>query len=414
MGERINIKSVDNSDYAPLPYGLLTNAKYRSMLHSNALILYAILRDVVSLSSKNGWCDENGDIFIKYRWKNLTELMGISRGTLNSSFAELRAAGLIDTIKMGIGRPDHIYVHALDSAASREDVTDRRSFLAENEHADESAEADAGDETPAVSRFLRGLKNRPRQEQNSKIEHGEPVVQNLDHEQSKIEHVRGTKIIPEESKNYTSRGLNFVPRTTLCRTPLNNLQDSNIVSKKERACVRARILEENDQSRIAELPETSSPVPSDALSVSTTSRSAETNPITENKTTDGKNYDEIKKQYEENIVMGKIPPMLDNRLHADYDEFGFNILLEAICQTIFSPKPKEQKGIQYVESIAKRIKEGKPQDIPKAATINNVLPMTSKKSGSNKKQSPQDVFQDAQAIFEQLDKNNEQGPFQIF
>ena len=60
---------------------LFINEKYRK-LSDSAKVTYAILNDRVSLSIKNNWIDQNGDIYFIFTNENLQEVLDKSKNTI--------------------------------------------------------------------------------------------------------------------------------------------------------------------------------------------------------------------------------------------------------------------------------------------------------------------------------------------
>ena len=64
MAERYKLGDIDNERFYQVPKSLFINPKYKSMSNTSK-IMYAILKDRMELSRKNGWHDENDDIFLR-------------------------------------------------------------------------------------------------------------------------------------------------------------------------------------------------------------------------------------------------------------------------------------------------------------------------------------------------------------
>ena len=92
-----------------LPKELFSNDLY-SGLNSDAKILYALLLDRKELSRKNGWVDEHNQVFLMYTRKNLGDIMNISTPTVTKAFKQLAAAKLIKEERLGLTKPNKIYV----------------------------------------------------------------------------------------------------------------------------------------------------------------------------------------------------------------------------------------------------------------------------------------------------------------
>ena len=78
-----------------------------------ATVLYGMLLDRMSLSSKNDWYDDTGRVYIYYTLEEICADMTYGRDKAMKLLAELdtgRDIGLIERVKQGQGRPAKIYV----------------------------------------------------------------------------------------------------------------------------------------------------------------------------------------------------------------------------------------------------------------------------------------------------------------
>ena len=78
--EYYNINTAKNNtcSFFKLPKILFIDEKLKN-LSPEAKILYSILCDLTSLSSKNGWIDENGNIYVRYSVKKTGETLGCKK-----------------------------------------------------------------------------------------------------------------------------------------------------------------------------------------------------------------------------------------------------------------------------------------------------------------------------------------------
>lgn len=114
MSERLKISDVANGQYVKLPLLLFNDELYKNNLSLSAKVIYAFLRDRLEMSIRNGWTDDNGDIYMYYEQMSLVDAVGISKNTVIRAFKELVAIGLIDTVRHGLGKPNRIYLRKLD------------------------------------------------------------------------------------------------------------------------------------------------------------------------------------------------------------------------------------------------------------------------------------------------------------
>lgn len=76
--------------YIPIPTCLLN-----SKLSSTTLLIYGSLLNRAMLSQRNGWSDNEGNIFIRFTIEELSEYVGKGHSTVKTSLKELEDEGLI-------------------------------------------------------------------------------------------------------------------------------------------------------------------------------------------------------------------------------------------------------------------------------------------------------------------------------
>lgn len=93
-----------------IPKELFTNEYYKGKLSSDAIILYGLLLDRLSVSIKNKWIDENELIYLILTRKEAMEKLNISDKTATKAFRQLKELKLISERRMGKGKTYKIYV----------------------------------------------------------------------------------------------------------------------------------------------------------------------------------------------------------------------------------------------------------------------------------------------------------------
>ncbi|MDR2204346.1 MAG: replication initiator protein A [Nitrososphaerota archaeon] len=92
-----------------MPWFLIKDEQFKT-LSSDAKILYSLLLNRISLSKKNGWCDEFNRVYLIY---TVDEVMGDLNCGKNKAIAlmqELNKKGLVESIRRGLGKPNILYV----------------------------------------------------------------------------------------------------------------------------------------------------------------------------------------------------------------------------------------------------------------------------------------------------------------
>jgi len=89
---------------------ILITSDYFLELSTNAKLLYGLLLDRVSLSSSNGWRDDQGRVYIIYTIGCIQRDMHCGDKKATRLLAELEKWGLIEKKHQGQGKPSIIYV----------------------------------------------------------------------------------------------------------------------------------------------------------------------------------------------------------------------------------------------------------------------------------------------------------------
>lgn len=98
--------------YFTVPKVLDTHPRYAN-LSTDAKYLYARMRDTMKLSIKNNWRDSLG-VYIKMARTSMAQLLHKSLPTIRKIIKELREAGLIFDLRMGLTKCNRIYVRLLE------------------------------------------------------------------------------------------------------------------------------------------------------------------------------------------------------------------------------------------------------------------------------------------------------------
>jgi len=113
-------KNIIEDQFYQVPKHIIKNIYYKK-LSLGAKLLYSILRDRQTVSIKNKWKDENGQVYFYYDCVQLSEVLNISTSTLNRHKKELEKFYLLIQKRQGQGKPNRLY---LLKAKSIEDTGD--------------------------------------------------------------------------------------------------------------------------------------------------------------------------------------------------------------------------------------------------------------------------------------------------
>ena len=92
-----------------VPKVLMTDSRYNAVT-AEAKLLYGLLLDRMSLSTKNGWCDDNGLIFIYFTIRESMECLSCGHDKARNLFCELEKVDLLERRRQGQGKPSILYV----------------------------------------------------------------------------------------------------------------------------------------------------------------------------------------------------------------------------------------------------------------------------------------------------------------
>lgn len=95
--------------YIRLPLMLFGNPRYAG-LSSDAKLAYALLLDRLSLSQRNGWVNDAGEVYLIYTREKIADMLCVSYKKAMAAFRELVQAGLIREERVSRTAPKHIYL----------------------------------------------------------------------------------------------------------------------------------------------------------------------------------------------------------------------------------------------------------------------------------------------------------------
>lgn len=99
----------DQFSFYRIPKALFQDERF-DPLCTDAKLLYGLLLDRMSLSSKSGWMDESGRVYIIFTIEQIMEALRCSDRTATKLLKQLETAGLIERKRQGLGKPNLIFV----------------------------------------------------------------------------------------------------------------------------------------------------------------------------------------------------------------------------------------------------------------------------------------------------------------
>ena len=113
-----------------IPKELFINPYYKN-LSSDSKLLYALLLDRLSVSMKNEWIDEDGNIFLVFSRKEAQEKLNLSDKTVTKAFKQLTSVKLIYEKRQGFRKNNIIYVGKINHI-STEKIMSRKNYDSRN------------------------------------------------------------------------------------------------------------------------------------------------------------------------------------------------------------------------------------------------------------------------------------------
>ena len=108
---------IDDQIFYQVPKSLFNNPRYqenkdlkRKALSLEGKMVYSILRDRMNLSLKNGWINENDEVFLKFKRSDLMQLLECGWEKITKVMKELNDYELIYEKKLGRGMTNEIYI----------------------------------------------------------------------------------------------------------------------------------------------------------------------------------------------------------------------------------------------------------------------------------------------------------------
>ncbi len=121
MERTYRVNDVVSSNFLRLPMSLLANPKYKQM-SLEAKFIYSLLLNRLTLSQRNGWINENNEVYLIYTREEASNTLNISYKKAIAAFKELIQNGLLYEQRQGLGAPNLLYV--LKAELTDEDAAD--------------------------------------------------------------------------------------------------------------------------------------------------------------------------------------------------------------------------------------------------------------------------------------------------
>ena len=121
MFDYIYQKADCRCQFFKMPMSLFTDDNFTA-ISNEAKLLYGLLLDRTGLSLMNDWTDENGRVYINFTNAEVCRMLKIGAAKAVKTFKELVMVGLIERIRIGLGKPDRIFVKHIAQPEEQHDA----------------------------------------------------------------------------------------------------------------------------------------------------------------------------------------------------------------------------------------------------------------------------------------------------
>ena len=115
----MHINEVKNNAFYQFPQWLLKDEPYKN-LGDKAKLMYMLLFDRRTLSIKNKWYDDNGQIYMYFTNKQFMEELSCSEPAIIKAKKELTKFGLLKEVRQGINKPNRLYINGTKESSVQE------------------------------------------------------------------------------------------------------------------------------------------------------------------------------------------------------------------------------------------------------------------------------------------------------
>lgn len=99
-----------STTFFKIPKILFSSSKFKN-ISCEAKLLYSLFLDRLNISKKNNWSDKNGNVFIIFSNDEISKTIGCGIKKVIKLISELKSYGLVETKRIGLGKPNRIYVN---------------------------------------------------------------------------------------------------------------------------------------------------------------------------------------------------------------------------------------------------------------------------------------------------------------
>ena len=115
----MHINEVKNNAFYQFPQWLLKEEHYKN-LGDKAKLMYMLLFDRRTLSIKNKWYDDDGQIYMYFTNKQFMDELSCSEPAIIKAKKELTKFGLLKEVRQGVNRPNRLYINGTKESSVQE------------------------------------------------------------------------------------------------------------------------------------------------------------------------------------------------------------------------------------------------------------------------------------------------------
>ena len=106
----MHINEVKNNAFYQFPQWLLKEEHYKN-LGDKAKLMYMLLFDRRTLSIKNKWYDDDGQIYMYFTIEQFMQELNCSNKAVIKAKKELVEIGLLEEVRQGVNKPNRLYIN---------------------------------------------------------------------------------------------------------------------------------------------------------------------------------------------------------------------------------------------------------------------------------------------------------------
>ena len=115
----MHINEVKNNAFYQFPQWLLKEEPYKN-LGDKAKLMYMLLFDRRTLSIKNKWHDDNGQIYMYFTIEQFMQELNCSNKAVVKAKKELVEIGLLEEVRQGRNKPNRLYINGREQSTRLE------------------------------------------------------------------------------------------------------------------------------------------------------------------------------------------------------------------------------------------------------------------------------------------------------